>query len=62
MKWIFIALLLTSCVKFDYKIISIEPVGNDYYVVYTINQLKREALLDEYSLDKLLEVVNVGVY
>lgn len=61
-----IAILLTvlcvSCARFDYQIVSVEPVGDDYYVVYKINDLKREAMLDEYGLDKLMEVASVGVY
>jgi len=61
-----IAILLTvlcvSCARFEYQIVSIEPVGDDYYVVYKINDLEREAMLDEYGLDKLMEVASVGVY
>jgi len=61
-----IAILLTvlcvSCARFEYRIVSIEPVGDAYYVVYKINDLEREAMLDEYGLDKLMEVASVGVY
>lgn len=55
--FIIVALAFASCrVRFEYEILTVEKVGYDFYVVYTINDQKREALLDEESLDRLLEV------
>lgn len=49
--------LLSSCVNITYTLFSVEQVGDDkFYVVYYVNNCKRQELVDGYSLQRLIKI------